>query len=311
MPTAAFFVMLLGVWPEMEAAAELHHSPVFDYEVLHADLGKGAVWYEYGKVPYKPYVEKLLTPSGVNILRDSPSDHKHHHGLMFAVKVNDINFWEEQTTPGRQVHVRFDAPDAVEPKAKLPTTIVELLDWTGPTENLLLHERRTVDLHSTTATKATLITWRSEFTVSESKPNTVISGAHYHGLGMRFLESMDKAGHFFNADGKSDVAGTNDIQSNWCAYAAEADNLPVTVAMFNDPANPRSPARWFTMDQPFAYLSATLNLHREPLTLSAEVPLRLRYGVALWDGRIAAEEIERLYQEWLAMIGGNQPTAKK
>ena len=34
------------------------------------------------------------------MVRDAPSDHLHHHGLMFAVQVNEVNFWEERGTPG-------------------------------------------------------------------------------------------------------------------------------------------------------------------------------------------------------------------
>ena len=57
---------------------------------------------------------------------------------------------------------------------------------------------------------------------------------------------------------------------------------------------------WFTMTKPFAYLSATLNLHKEPITLSAGSPLVLRYAVVLWDGRIGPQEINRLYEQWIA-----------
>ena len=45
----------------------------------------------------------------------------------------------------------------------------------------------------------------------------------------------------------------------------------------------------FRMLDPFAYLSATLNLYKEPLEIVAGKPLELAYGVALWDGEIPAE----------------------
>ena len=67
--------------------------------------GVNPVIYRVDGVPFKPYVEKLFTPSGTNILRDAPSDHLHHHGLMFAVRVNGINFWEEKPDSGKQEHV--------------------------------------------------------------------------------------------------------------------------------------------------------------------------------------------------------------
>ena len=51
---------------------------------------------------YKPYVKELRTLGGHNLLLDAPPDHRHHHGLMYAITVNGTNFWEEQTDPGVQ-----------------------------------------------------------------------------------------------------------------------------------------------------------------------------------------------------------------
>ena len=58
------------------------------------------------------------------------------------------------------------------------------------------------------------------------------------------------------------------------------------------------------MNEPFSYLSATLNLHREPITVTPEAPLLLRYGVALWDGKVQSSDVEKVYQRWLKLIPG-------
>ena len=55
----------------------------------------------------------------------------------------------------------------------------------------------------------------------------------------------------------------------------------------------------------FAYLSATLNLWKEPLELKAAEPLALCYGVALWDGTVEPADVEALYRRWAA------PTARR
>ena len=52
------------------------------------------------------------------------------------------------------------------------------------------------------------------------------------------------------------------------------------------------------MSRPFAYLSATLNLWKEPLVLKAGEKLKLSYAVAVWDGETPAEQVESLYQKW-------------
>jgi len=118
---------------------------------------------------------------------------------------------------------------------------------------------------------------------------------------------MDTGGRFINADGKPGVAGTNAARSAWCAYSAAAGGKPVTIAMFDLPANPRHPATWFTMDSHFAYLAATLDLSKQPLVVQAGKPLELTYGVALWDGQIEAEPIEKLYRRLVAWATEEDP----
>ena len=65
------------------------------------------VQYRFADVPFKPYVRELHTPSGVQVLRDSPHDHKHHHALMYAIGVDGVSYWEETERSGRQLHDAF------------------------------------------------------------------------------------------------------------------------------------------------------------------------------------------------------------
>lgn len=257
--------------------------------------------YCYRGVPFKPYVQRLFSPAGINVLRDAPVDHKHHHALMFAVAVDGVNFWEEQRAPGRQEHRAF-TDVTVDKHGDIPWAgVTEQLAWLGPNgKKLLLNEQRTLSLCQPNGPKVTLLTWESRFEVPQGKKSVTLTGSHYFGLGMRFLESMDKIGRFRNADDKPGEVVRGDerlVQSAWCSYSAEADGEPVTVAMFDRPENPR-PVTWFTMTKPFAYLSATLNLHKQPLEVKSDKPLLLTYGVVLGDGRISSESIDRFYHRW-------------
>ena len=267
--------------------------------------------YRYENVPFKPCAQQLFSPGGVNVLRDAPADHLHHHALMFAVKVNGVNFWEETQVAGRQVHKSFtdtrtDVKTDVENDKRFEmrrASFTELIDWINPSQELLLKERRTIEVSQGTDLGATVLTWQSRFEVPAGKKSATLTGSHYHGLGMRFVKSMDTGGRFTNADGKPGTVFRGDerlVRSTWCAYTAGADGKPVTVAMFDHPQNPRHPATWFTMTRPFAYLSATLNLHKEPLKVASGKPLVLRYAVALWDGRVETEQINQLYRRWSA-----------
>jgi hypothetical protein len=289
--------------------------------------GRPVARYRYSEVPFKPYLQELRTPSGINILRDSPFDHKHHHSLMFAVAVEGVNFWEEKDGSGREEHVAIDGTFVGQLGGTACAAFTERLTWTSGARSLL-NETRTIRLLRDPAGKATLLSWTAALQPWESglRPSSTnlasvtLSGANYFGLGMRFLTSMDKTGRFINADGGEGVPGTNDKRSRWCAYTADAEGKPVTVAMFDHPANARHPATWFTMLEPFSYLCGTLGLHHEPLKLSmtagrldqyrgdrreepvVEPPPPLNYGVAVWDGQISPDEIERMYGQWATIL---------
>jgi len=260
--------------------------------------------YRYDNVPFKPCVQELFSPGGINILRDSPADHVHHHALMYAVAVDGVNFWEEQQAPGRQEHRAF-TDITVDRHGDIPWVgLTEQLAWVNPRgKELLLNEHRTIRLCQPDDPKVTLVTWGSRFDVPQGKKSATLAGSHYFGLGMRFLTSMDVGGKFRNADDRTGEVVRGDerlVRSDWCAYTASANGAPVTVAMFGHPDNLRHPTHWFTMTKPFAYLSATLNLHREPLKIVSGKPLVLRYGVALWDGSVEPDTIDHLYKRWAA-----------
>ena len=256
--------------------------------------------YQAAANPRKPYVKQWATPSGVNVLRDSPLDHKHHHGLMFAVAVDGVDFWSETAACGRQLGRPSGKVNVLSPQGAAWAAFSQAIDWKDARgEKTLLEEKRTIQVDPRPDATASLITWSCRLAAPPGKDVVTLSGSPYFGLGMRFLVSMDTGGQFSNAEGKTGVKGTNAARSRWCAYTANADGKPVTVAMFDDRANPRHPATWFTMEK-FAYVSATLNLKQQALRVESGKPLELRYGVALWDGKVEKARIDQLYQRWLA-----------
>jgi hypothetical protein len=259
--------------------------------------------YRYRDVPFKPYVQELFSPRGVNILLDAPADHLHHHALMYAVAVDGVNFWEEQQTPGRQKHVNFTEISIGKRGDISFGNLIEKLDWINPrSQELLLKESRTIRTCKPKDLDATILCWQSDFNVPSGKESVTLSGSHYFGLGMRFVRSMDTEGTLFNSKGKPGEVVRGDerlVQADWCAYTAKANGKTVTVAMFGHPDNVRHPTYWFTMTKPFAYLSATLNLHREPLKILSSKPLKLHYAVVVWDNRIEKKRVQEVYDWWI------------
>lgn len=266
-------------------------------QTLVVSDGRPVLVYQDTSFSHKPYIKALHTPQGHNILLDSPDDHKHHHGLMLAYHVNGINFWEENEQSGVQQVLLRNSPGQ-----RTNTGWTSTLQWHNAAQNQnLITEERRLSLWENNPTGARILTWQSMLQSLEGAAPVTLTGAHYHGLGLRFVRSMDQGGTFFNADNQPGTVFRGQerlVRSVWCAYTASVSGQPVTVAMFSHPRNPR-PTTWFTMPVPFAYLSATMILHKDPLPIKPDAPLLLRYGVALWDGKVPAKEIAEAYSLWL------------
>ena len=127
------------------------------------------------EVPFKPYLEELRTPSGINILRDSPFDHKHHHSLMFAVAVDGVNFWEEKEGCGRQEHVAISGTFVGQFGGTACAAFTESSPGRAGTCGLL-DETRTIRLLRDPAGKASLVSWTAEFRPPAGPPRRSESG---------------------------------------------------------------------------------------------------------------------------------------
>lgn len=47
---------------------------------------------------HKPHLHPLRTPEGHRVTVASPHDHRHHKGMMYALRSKEVNFWEEVVT---------------------------------------------------------------------------------------------------------------------------------------------------------------------------------------------------------------------
>jgi hypothetical protein len=265
--------------------------------------GQPVMAYRFDDVASKPYVQMLAAPSGQNILRDSPADHVHHHGLMLGLTIDGVVFWEERGAFGIQKHMGFRRLESTSRNALGQVVIEEDLDWLTADGRRLLDEARTITLQSHQKGQPRLLTWRSDLTPGpQAGESATITGRRYFGLGVRFIREMDaKSGYHFNAAGGRGRAETDEHRAAWSAYTAPTGpETWATFAMFDDPQNPRHPADWFAMGegQHFAYLTATMAVDEEPIELPRGETLRLRYGVAVFDGQATPEQVEAAYQAW-------------
>src|SRR5215211_628312 len=120
--------------------------------------------------PFKPFIHPLNTPAGETMSLAMPHDHKHHKGLMYALRTPEVNFWEEVSTlpgerPGRQRHERFEETTTDGDQIGF----VEHLSWVDADDAPWFAEQRTIRLSVDPADGAYLWTWG---TVIESLRDT-------------------------------------------------------------------------------------------------------------------------------------------
>jgi hypothetical protein len=276
---------------------EMQQLSYLKAKILLGDRGRGykGTYAEYcfNDVPFKPYIDVLRTPSGVNILRDAPSDHLHHHGLMFALAVNGCNFWEENTPKnGKQITVSIN-PD----NNRVPDRFESELEWRDSESNILIKEFRKISAGRWGDHMS--LYWNTELKALDKGVILDESNHHYFGLGMRFDQTMDKDGRFFSDfdSNKFEVVRGDERLTNcrWMAYTAKLQGKPVTVALYDFPSNP-VPMLAFTMGgsgKGFAYLGASLNLHRKPIEMKPNTSLNFNYLIQVWDGEVTPEIIEK------------------
>jgi hypothetical protein len=264
----------------------------------------------------KQYVEELRTPNGVSLLADAPPDHPWHHGMMLALIVDGVNYWEEPRADsppsarfGRQQLASDPVAKASDSDSFLASVTHDVL-WQDGGGSPQLTERRTVAVAYHPQNADLLLTWQSELAVAGEAKAVELAGTHYHGVGLRFRPEFTGSVEVLLPDAIDSsqvgqlVRGSEVVYSTvWCGYHARLQEGAVTVVMFAAPHEPDPPTRWFTMDSPFTFLSATLGLDKQSLRLATGKPLTLTYGLAAWDRQVDTEQIVRAYHEWQSQLG--------
>jgi len=267
-----------------------------------AHQGQVLLRYVFNPRQYKPYVAEFSAPGGRNLLRDAPPDHLHHHGLMYAIKVNGVNFWEEVSGSGVERVVATSATTAGN-----TATLQQVLHWVLPqdaflpdtTPAALLIEQRTLILTVDAAANEAALEWKSTFEVGPKTNQVTLTGAIYHGLGMRYVEELDALANHNYAGRQPDLVNRQEVSpAPWAAVAFAAPEKPATLLLVPHPANARGDGAFFSMLTPFAYLSATQRLDQEPLLYHGGDKFALHYLVVLYPEVKATEALEARARRW-------------
>lgn len=216
--------------------------------------------------PFKPYLHPLRTPEGHTVSLAMPHDHPHHKGLMYALRMPGVNFWEERSTlpgeiVGRQVHEHF--ADLVESGEQVG--FGEVLRWEAETGEVLLRERREVAVRRSEDGKNYRWRWTAELEpltdVRLMKSQWSIPAAtgnpiNYHGLGIRLCRE-------FGCSGNNAIILDDDVVSFDSALGRQPQRAIFQGAIDGYPVAPRVSVTiqqagqhgLFVLDKPFAFMA--------------------------------------------------------
>ncbi|GAC1651285.1 MAG: hypothetical protein NVS4B8_26150 [Herpetosiphon sp.] len=260
-------------------------------DVLHGNQLAGR--YQF-RDPFKPHLHPLNTPQGLTLSLASPHDHKHHKGLMYALRARDVNFWEESPTlPGELVgvqrHERFDRLIDDGETVGFDETLTWLAeDGTHPTfiENRSLRCVRSPD------TRGFIWTWtnrlaaqrdleliKSQWSWQKSDGTRV----NYHGLGIRFRREFGcTGGNHLRIDGTevtwADGLGRPSTEATFIGSIDGTFPPPMAGVSIRQNHN----FALFVLAEPFAYMGfGPTNL--TPVALAQGALLEESFTVTVFD----------------------------
>lgn len=257
---------------------------------------------------FKPYVRELFTLQGDNVLRDSPPDHLHHHGLMYAVQINGVNFWEEKTDPGIEKNIKILTHGVTRHNdGRDQATCSWLIHWLPPgvkdsADSALLIERRTLALTVDESAREVALQWNAAFEVGRGAQKVNLHGTDYNGLGMRLPQSFDRVAQFENSEnapypGLKNEPTRNITNAKWSAVSGKIENREIMVVIFGSPDN-RAGNHFFSLLEPFAYSGVTQALDQQSIDYARGDKFELCFLITIYSAKQSPEFLNRRYAIW-------------
>lgn len=241
----------------------------------------------------KPYLFPLRAPNGLSLLADSPTDHRHHHGIWLGHgRVNDTDFWAERHNTGRIVHREFASCESGEESG----SFTEVCDWQAASGERVLTDTRTFTFYDTPA-EARI--FDIEIVLSAPDDRTItLNQTNEAGLPhIRVAESLSPKGGgiMVNQEGKRNERQTYRQKSSWVDCSGKLGRIVCGLAIFDHPDNPDYPTYWFTRD--YGPLSPNYGFfYADPIEITPEHPLRLRYRFYTHTGDSVEGKVQEAFE---------------
>jgi hypothetical protein len=301
---SAFWMLLLGLLAiapagRAQSGAVTETAGVqaerLDDRIIVRVSGETFTCYRFGAGQKYPYFFPVNGPStGRSVTTECSLPYPHHRSLFFGCdRVNGGNYWQAGNETGQIIST---GPRVVK-NGPAYVQIQDECEWRKPGQSPIVIDRRDIRVEAPSATMRTI-----DFTVTLAALVDIRIERTNHSLFSARVEpelSVKSGGTLINAEGALGEKGTYGIASAWCDYSGKHCGVTEGLAIFDSPANPWFPSKWFTRDYGFFSPTPMQWLGEEGFRLPKGDKLRLTYRVVVHAGDVAQANLEGLFREWV------------
>ena len=301
--------------PEPVPASQV--EPLPNDEATFTRLGSELTRFHFGKNLRRPFWFPLVGPEGKSLTRmghpHDPVTHSHHNSLWIShASVEGINFWGDQgkdlgTIVTQQVSEYEDTDEF--------SAMRSVHHWINEsTGEVLLVEYRRCEVRPMPGAEGRneadwMLVLDLEFTVPGGRKSTTFDATGFGIIGVRMAKTIgvhDGGGRILNSEGQWNEVEMFRKPAKWVDYSgAVTESAMGGISLMDHPSNPNHPSPFHVRND--GWMGACLSLE-EPIVVTAEKPVRLRYGLWVHSGVPTKDVAEVAWQDFVKL---ESVTAKK
>ncbi len=279
--------------PRVQAIPQPDHSASFQIE------GREVTRLHFGPEHRRVFLFPVYASRDVSLTRighpHDPWGHSHHNSVwMSHFQVDGVDFWGDRGSRVGKVELASLPREAFQDSDQ-SASVTLYLQWRSESNGVvLLKETRMVSVYPMPSAASWLLVVDALFTAP--KDRTVVLGATPFGMAaVRMAKSIgvhDGGGRIMNSVGQWNEKEVFRKPAAWVDYSGRITNEPDGfggITLLNHPKNPSHPTPFHVRDD--GWMGACLNLDQE-IRVSADKPLKLRYGYWVHDGVPVLADIE-------------------
>jgi len=252
----------------------------------------------YGDYSARPFFFPVVGPSGRYLTRighpHDPVGHHHHYSIWLAYHfINDVNFWLDEETSGKQVHQRFsrfvDGP--------VLAGFESVVDWQTPDDESIMREIKRARVYPQSDDELLI---DLQFSFSSVNKIVHLKKTSFGFLGVRMAKSIgvfDGSGLIQNSEGAVNEREVFHKAASWCDYSGlVTDTLRNGIAIFDHPDNPHYPSHWHVRSD--GWMSPCHFLHHDH-QIGLDETLQLNYRLLVHNGDVNDADVQKKYDQYV------------